>query len=589
MAKLVLMQGGKTVDIPIKKDELIFGRLPECDVKLNSGMISRQHAKLSRDGDGGKARYYIADLGSGNGTFLNGTQIDTQPQELKDGDRVKMGPGLFRFDAEAKPAGVVTGGAAGGGAAGGGAAAGATPSPVDHLAATFADGPKLGEADEATQTVMGGVSLGGAAEEFGSFGVLSTNPEEKLKGVLKITQALSNSFDPDEILPQIVDTLFDIFPQADRGFIFAKMPDGEIVQRTSKLRREDDDDASFRMSRTIRDRVIGQKEAVLSADASQDDRFSGSESLMGLAIRSVMCVPMLDRDGEAIGLINLDTSGQLKPFNEDDLQLMVAVAGQASMQYQSALLLQSFVAKQKQDGEMQIAQGVQVALLPDDLPQPDGYELFASYDSAQAVGGDYYDVFPTQDGRLCLSFGDVAGKGVPGALVMSRMSTVVRNTLEFVTDPLKAVETINAAMCTKAAEGRFVTYTLALLDPSTGEIELVNAGHMPPIIRRADGTIEEPGQEEIGVPIGVLKDYPFEAVKIQMNPGDAWLVYTDGVSEAMAPDDSLFTEQRVREFMKTATGDAATIGRELREQVRTHANGREQNDDVTLMTLVRKG
>ena len=576
MAKLVLMQGGKSVDIPIAKDEMIFGRLPECDVKLNSGMISRQHAKLVRTGDG----YAIADLGSGNGTFLNGEQIGQEPQPLADGDRVKMGPGLFRFESEEAPKPGASGGAAGGG----------------DFAATMAGGmpglgaiggPSLGEADESAQTVMGGLSLGSGDDGLGSFGVLGVNAEEKLKGVLKITQALTNSFEPTEILPQILDTLFDIFPQADRGFVFGKLPDGRVVQQAAKLRRDDEDDAGFRMSRTIRDRVLNQKEAVLSADASQDDRFSGSESLMGLAIRSVMCVPMLDRDGEAIGLINLDTSGQLKPFTDDDLQLMVAVAGQASMQYQSALLLQSYVAKQKQDGEMQIAQGVQVALLPERLPQPEGYEIFASYDSAQAVGGDYYDVFPLADGRLVLSFGDVAGKGVPGALVMSRMSTVVKNTLEFVDEPLKAVETINTAMCARAAEGRFVTYVLSILDPATGEIRFVNAGHMAPIIRRADGSIEEPGEEEIGVPIGVLEQYPYEEVTIQLQPGDAWCVYTDGVSEAMAPDESLFTEDRVREFMKAATGSAEEIGRQLREDVRKHANGREQNDDVTLMTMRR--
>ena len=581
MAKLVLLQDGKSIDIPIRKDEIVFGRLPECDVKLNSGMISRQHAKLSRDGDS----YFICDLGSGNGTFLNGEQLDQQPRPLSDGDRVKMGPGLFRFDAEGAGANAGAGSAEASAPAAAAKASGGNA--VDQLAATLAgDGPQLGEAAEASQTVMGGVALG-AGDELGSFGVLSTNPEQKLKGVLKITQALTNSFEPSEILPQILDTLFNIFPQADRGFIFGKLEDGRIVQQASKHRREDDDDASFRMSRTIRDRVLGQKEAVLSADASQDERFSGSESLMGLAIRSVMCVPMLDRDGEAIGLINLDTSGQLRPFTEDDLQLMVAVAGQASMQYQSALLLQSYVQKQKQDGEMQIAQGVQVALLPDKLPQPDGYEVFASYDSAQAVGGDYYDAFKLKDGRIVLSFGDVAGKGVPGALVMSRMSTVVRNTLEFVDEPLKAVEQINAAMCARAAEGRFVTYVLSILDPATGEVRYVNAGHMPPIIRRTDGTIEEPGQEEIGVPIGVLEGFPYEECTLMLNPGDAWCVYTDGVSEAMAPDESLFTEERVRQFMKAASGSAEEIGKALREEVRQHANGREQNDDVTLMTMRR--
>ena len=164
----------------------------------------------------------------------------------------------------------------------------------------------LDEASDSEQMVRGGV--GKAA----GFGVLERNPAEKLRGVLQISKALTGSFDPETLMPKILDTLFEVFPAADRGFVFVKQSEGkdagQIVQRACKFRRDEDD--AFRMSRTIRDKVLQGKEAVLSADASSDNRFTGSESLMGMSIRSMMCVPLLDREEQAVGLINIDTSNQ---------------------------------------------------------------------------------------------------------------------------------------------------------------------------------------------------------------------------------------------------------------------------------------
>src|SRR5690606_5440743 len=135
-----------------------------------------------------------------------------------------------------------------------------------------------------------------------------------------------------------------------------------------------------------------------------DQEFAMAQSIANLSIRSMMCVPMLSLDGEPTGVIHLDTQNALSRFQPDDLELLLAVAGQAAMCYENARLLVTAVAKQKQDRELEIARDVQQALLPVAPPEVPGYEFFASYDSAQAVGGDYYDFIPLSDGKLCLSF-----------------------------------------------------------------------------------------------------------------------------------------------------------------------------------------
>jgi serine phosphatase RsbU (regulator of sigma subunit) len=236
---------------------------------------------------------------------------------------------------------------------------------------------------------------------------------------------------------------------------------------------------------------------------------------------------------------------------------------------------------------MEIARHVQRALLPDELPDVEGYEFFATYEAAQAVGGDYYDVIPLENGRYCLSFGDVAGKGVPASLVMSRISSAVRITAELVDDAAQAVERINNHMCAKAVEGRFVTFVLVILDTVQHTMTVVNAGHMSPLIRKADGVLEEFDEDSIGIPLGVMEDFTFEAVQRPIAPREVVVIYTDGVSEAMNPKGDLYGIERLKELVRTADAHGEGLGKAIREDVKRHANGRPQNDDITMMVFGR--
>lgn len=569
MAKLVLLHEGKAIPFPLNGAETVIGRLPECEIQLNANTVSRKHARVLQEGKS----FFLEDLGSGNGTFLNGKQISTKVA-IADGDRIKFGNMLVRFEGN-EPA--------------------PTQRPVpptpqrrpkieeDNFASPEEAGQTISllddDADDIDDIIQGGVGAGGG------FGLMDVRPQDKLKAVIDITRALTGETDLDAMLPKILDTLFTVFPQADRGCVVLKHPDnGQMIPKAYKHRRQSED-ATVKLSRTILNKVLTEKKGILSADAANE--FTASESISNLAIRSMMCVPMLDKTGEPIGVINIDTQNPMAQFGNEDLEILMTVAGQASLTYENTRLMKSWMEKQKQDGEMKIAMAVQHALLPSVLPNAPGYSFFASYDAAQAVGGDYYDCFRLNDDLICLSFGDVAGKGVPGALIMSRISSCVQNVMPFMHDPALAIEKINNHMCANMVEGRFVTYLLIVLDTKHHKMRIVNAGHMSPMIMKPDGTIEEFSEESTGLPIGVMEGYPYEYIDRDVNPGELFVLFTDGVDEAMDPQGNLYTLERMRDLILKGPKDAKELGKALLADVRRHANGRAQNDDITIMTFSR--
>ncbi|MCA9063463.1 MAG: SpoIIE family protein phosphatase [Planctomycetaceae bacterium] len=547
MPRLVLLKDGQTFPHELKSFPARLGRHPDCDIQLDSNMVSRFHAQVVRISN----KVMLEDLGSGNGSFVNGRQLEKHsPQPLKDGDRIKLGPIKMRFEEDSLDS--------------------------DPMGMTM--GVEL--SDGASSTIMGSASARG-------YGLFEVRPEEKLKGILKINQTLAGTVEIQNIAPRILDALFEIFPQADRGSLLMKKDGKGPLIPVSQKHRTDEDDESVRLSRTILERVMNDKTGILSADAANDQRFSASESIPNLTIHSMMCVPLLDMSGEPFGVINLDTQNPMKRFTEDDLELLLAVASQAAHSYENARLLQTYLEKQKQDKEMRIASDVQKALLPDTLPDVAGYRFFASYDSAQAVGGDYFDCFMIDQDKVCVSFGDVAGKGVPGALIMSRLASVVQNTLSFTDDVATAIERINSHMCHNMVEGRFVTYILGVIDLKTNIITIANAGHMSPLVRRPDGSIDEFDDATIGIPIGIMDGYPYEVMQRQINPGETFVLITDGVDEAMNPAGELYTKERVRDFVRDGSPEPEELGKALLADVRRHANGRPQNDDITIMTFGR--
>ncbi len=552
MARIVLLLDGKATPHELTTFPVRLGRHPDCDIHLDSGMVSRFHAQVVCE----QNRILLEDLASGNGSFLNGRQLEANsPQELHNGDRIKLGPMKLRFESDD-----------------------ASSPGTDQF--ELQGELELDESD--SSTIMGSAAAIG-------YGLLEVRPEDKLRGILKISEALSRTVELGNIAPKILDTLFDIFPQADRGMIMIKDEKTAPLRPVAQKHRSESSDESVRMSRTVLDRVLNDRSGIVSADATSDSRFSASESISSLTIHSMMCVPLLNLEEEPFGVISLDTQNPLKRFTEEDLQLLLAVGTQAAHSYENTRLLVSHLEKEKQDKEMNIARNVQRALLPDQLPDIEGYRFYASYDAAQAVGGDYFDCFRLKGDKVCVAFGDVAGKGVPGALIMSRISSVVQSTLSFTDDVSVAIRSINEHMCHHMVEGRFVTFILGVIDLKKSTFTFSNAGHMSPLIRRASGVVDEVDDATIGIPVGIMSDYPYEVVTCPLEPGDTWVLITDGVDEAMDPDSNLYGKNRVKDFVGNSKEEPEALGKSLLTDVRSHASGRPQNDDITIMVFGRTG
>ena len=389
MAALVVIIDGQETKQELTEGQTLIGRQPDCAITISQPSVSGRHARIQ--GEGGE--FALEDVGSRNGTFVNEQRIQGRVK-LRHNDAIRFGNAVARFhDPAAERAEV---------------APSSSPTPVPVLQGTgdLSDGQvDIDEAGEATITDKMAMA--------GRFGGLDVNPEAKLKAVLEISNHLAGTVDLAALLPKILDSLFSIFRYADRGCILLKdEKTGELVPRAMRHRRKNED-STVRLSRTIVEKVLAEKTGILSADAAMDAAFSGSQSITDINIRSMMCVPLLSLDGEVLGILSIDSQNTLGQFSHDDLDILMTVAGQAALSYENARLVQVYAEKQKQDAEMDIAKSVQRALLPTELPRVEGYQFYASYDSARAVGGDMYDCFELPDGKICLSFGDVAGKGVP--------------------------------------------------------------------------------------------------------------------------------------------------------------------------------
>ncbi|MFN9371210.1 MAG: SpoIIE family protein phosphatase [Planctomycetaceae bacterium] len=554
-AQLIVLKSGETVNCEIRQDETLLGRAKNCDIPIESNMVSTRHARILGRG----TRYFIEDLSSTNGTFVNGKRI-TELTELKDDDRIKLGPVLIRFSLPGR-------------SKEGSPAAAQAPLP-----------PNIGVSisDDARSSSVVTATLDSTSSRFG---ILQANPQEKLKAIIEISQALAGTIELEAILPRILESLFRIFPSVDRGVILLKdSSNGQMIPRAIR-HRDPGEDQSVVLSRTIVNQVLEKRQGILSAD--DVGSYNPGESVANFKSRSMMCMPLLALSGDPIGLIHIDTNRLTGQFNQDDLDLLAAIAGQAALNYETARLFEVYVEKQKYDTEMRTAAQVQRALLPGSLPQVPGYSFFAAYESAQAVGGDYYDCRVMGDSRVWMAFGDVAGKGVAASLIMSRLSSVVQSTLEFIPDVGEALRRINTQMGANMIEGRFVTLILASLDLNTHELTIVSGGHMSPLIRRPNGTIEELSESVVGLPVGIFDELEFETVRRVLSPGESVVIYTDGISEANNSKEELYGLDRLRTVVTRSPPSPELLGNAIMDDVHRHAAGSPQHDDITLMVFGR--
>jgi serine phosphatase RsbU (regulator of sigma subunit) len=368
----------------------------------------------------------------------------------------------------------------------------------------------------------------------------------------------------------------------------------ELILRASKFRGQDTATPAF--SRTIFNHVTSEGQAILCEDLAADARFGESPSVKASRIRTVMCVPLWNRERDPIGVIEVDTQDEHGRFEEDDLELVIAIAAPVSVAIENARLHEVSVKQAELQREARDARAVQFALIPEKAPDLPGYQFWHAYEPARSVGGDYFDYRPLPTtgtpfeqprDRWAITIGDVSGKGMAAAILMARFSSEVGLRLQVEPDPCRFIGRLNRDLCVSRTEERFITFLLAVLDVAQHELTVVNAGQTAPLVRRGDGRIEMIGKEQSGLPLGIVENQAYEAVTISINPGDMVLLYTDGLSEAMDPRHRLFGVERLKRAFAGAPRVVALAGEAILDAVRRHAAGCPQSDDITLVCFGR--
>jgi len=444
MALLRLIKGyapGKTFSL--NESSCTLGRAHDCEVQLEAASVSRRHVRIFRRGND----YYIEDLKSRNGTLLNNRPI-LEPTRLNHRDRIQVCSIVLYFYADGHEH--ETGG-------------------IEEFQAKIADmGPEDQSSYMATFDML---------RQKHALGQTMASAEVKLRALVEIGRHLGEAVQVEEVLMRILDSLFIIFPQADRGIIVLREPNtNTLVPKALKQRNPSSDEV--RLSRTILQNVITTGQAILSADAVQDSRFNMSQSISHSPIRSMMCAPLVGIDGNAIGVLQIDAATTMRQFTSQDLEILASVANQATVAVRNAQLMESAMAEASIRRELNVAHKVQQGFLPAMKPSVAGYEFFDYYSPARQLGGDYFDYVPLQDGRLAVILGDVSGKGISASLLMAKMSAEARYLLAMHPNLADAMFALNNTFCDDRWGDRFITVVAGVLDPKTHELELVNAGHV---------------------------------------------------------------------------------------------------------------
>jgi len=321
-----------------------------------------------------------------------------------------------------------------------------------------------------------------------------------------------------------------------------------------------------------------------------------SELLPGA--RYLLGVP-IDIDGSPRGLLAVgdkESRRGVGPFPASDRRTLGLFANQAAIALENARLHLQALEKERLEREMQLAADIQRRILPRGAPEVPGYDLVGWNRPARQIGGDYYDLFQRQDGRVGLVVGDVSGKGMPAALMVSTLHSALHLLLDQVGVGPALLEMLNRHVFESSTSNKFITLLLAELEPASGRLTYLNAGHNPALLLRHCASVgdaaDEVRVEELGasgLPIGVLSGSRFQARGVTLEPGDLLCIYSDGITEAEAPDDEEFGTARLLALLREHRRSPLP---ELLEAIQTATGsfsaGLPQGDDQTLVLLRRQ-
>ena len=545
----------KTADRPTDKVFLsrlrtTIGRSARSDVCIPDAFASRLHAEVRQEGDA----FWLLDLGSANGTRYNGSPVSA-PIPLTSGGEIQIGETSIVFEDERLR--------------------------ESKNSTLIADNT---EALDPSQTIAFNRSTSPTAEILNS--QFSTRTE-LLALIGKVGVALLSSSGLDETLNQVASLVFEAVP-AERCVIMLRdeTADDGMKIAVARLRGRDERIEEVRISRTVMDEVLKKGNSVLTSDAQHDPRYA-SQTMMLLGIRSVLAVPLSVAHNEVFGIIYADSPTDKASFSEEHLNILTTLASVAAIRVENAELLEERFEKERIKRELELATEIQQRFQPSAPPIVDGYEFQGISFSCYEIGGDYYDFIPTDDGKMLIALGDVSGKGTAAALLMSSLHAAIHGQVAAKTSLHQTVKSVNEYLAENTPTNRFVTLFIAELDPQTGVLNYINAGHNPPLIGHVDGTVKL--LESGGLPLGIMPTAEFEVGQTRLESNEALVIYSDGVSEANnLKGDEFGMERLIQVVSKNLKASASGLRDKVESALSAFTQTAPANDDITLVIVKRK-
>jgi serine phosphatase RsbU (regulator of sigma subunit) len=541
----VQSSNGARERIPLTSDKITIGRSRQSDVSLPDQWLSRRHAEIHRRDDG----FYLVDLGSKNGTLLNGAKISRECL-LQPGDRIVLGEYVLTFSWDEPK----------------------DPDEDSGEYETFAY-PARRLSDIDTRSSLDPETL---ARQSRVLGILT-----------RAASSLLTHWSLADLFKYVLDQVFEAIP-AQRGAIL--LLEGDPPKLVLKACRSCEGALGQpNVSRSIARRVLEQRVSLLIPRVWEDAELRSKESILNLGIRSAICAPLWltaesDEADQVIGIVYLDSLEESRTFNEEDLRILTALANLAASRIETARLLEATLEKRSLEQDLRMAAEIQLGLLPRHSPEIDGYGVVGTSAPCRAVGGDYYD-FLVEGGMLHFALADVSGKGTGAALLTTALRAAVRSHW---TEPsiTRAIARINRTVCQNVPENRYITFFLGRLDPASGHLLYVNAGQNPPLLVRAGGEVER--LEDGGTVLGMFEAAPYSEGAAELRPGDTLLVFSDGISETWSAAGEEFGEQRLLEAaLERRDLDAQALKQEIFRRLDAFSGGAKATDDRTMVILKR--
>ena len=508
-----------------------LGRSSDNDLCLSHAQVSRQHATIEQQPDG----LYLHDLGSRHGTLRNGDRVTRV--RLVSGDRVALGSASAVLLFLDRPA---------------------TDKAADNHTSISID---------TTQNLLDRVSSHATGSDL-----------EKLSLFLEAAQRFNGTQVLDEVLSTMIEYALRL-TCAERGFVFLGASAATLALRTGRASDGSALHDDSKISRSIvRDAAHSGLDFILG-DATGEGAAIGRESIIVHDLRSVIAIPLRRRSsGALLGLLYLDSRLQSCNLSTVSREILHAIATEAATLVENARMLEAEQAAALMRKEMEIAAAIQQRIISSDLPTVPGFALQARSIPCADVGGDFYDVICTPDGCVAI-IADVSGKGMSAALLASIVQGMMYAQIASGASLVDAVSAVNTFLCARVSGEKYVTL-VALRCRQDGSAELVNGGHVPPMLVAPDGRVHRIVDGDM--PVGMLASATFHAIPVEFPPGGRLVLVSDGVTEAEDAAGEQFTEPHFEQYLLEKSPIDAVFSAADR-----FSAGTPQADDRTMLTIDR--